>query len=67
MAFFKALSHPWAVQHQRLGKTNDVPSDFARPLIRIKKGRQRPIIEAGDLKPRCAFLDCSRPGTSFFA
>ena len=39
------------------GKTNDAPSDFVRQLARIKKGKQSPAIEVGNLKPRRAFLD----------
>lgn len=39
------------------GKTNDAPSDFVRQLIRIKKGRQKSVIEVGNLKPRRALLD----------
>ena len=39
------------------GKTNDAPSDFVRQLVQIKKGKQSPVIEVGNLKPRRAFLD----------
>jgi GDP-4-dehydro-6-deoxy-D-mannose reductase len=39
------------------GKTDDAPSDFVRQLIRIKKGKQPPVIEVGNLKSRRAFLD----------
>jgi GDP-4-dehydro-6-deoxy-D-mannose reductase len=39
------------------GKTNDAPSDFVRQLIRIKKGKQEPVIEVGNLKPHRALLD----------
>ncbi len=39
------------------GKTNDAPSDFVRQLARIKKRKQAPIIEVGNLKSRRAFLD----------
>jgi GDP-4-dehydro-6-deoxy-D-mannose reductase len=39
------------------GKTNDAPSDFVRQLARIKKGRQKPVIEVGNLNPRRALLD----------
>ena len=39
------------------GKTNDAPSDFVRQLARIIMGRQAPVIEVGNLKPRRAFLD----------
>jgi GDP-4-dehydro-6-deoxy-D-mannose reductase len=39
------------------GKTNDAPSDFVQQLIRIKKGRQQPLLEVGNLKPQRAFLD----------
>jgi GDP-4-dehydro-6-deoxy-D-mannose reductase len=39
------------------GKTNDAPSDFVRQLVAIKKGRQEPVIEVGNLNPRRAFLD----------
>jgi GDP-4-dehydro-6-deoxy-D-mannose reductase len=39
------------------GKTGDAPSDFVRQLIRIKKGKQKPVIEVGNLKPHRAFLD----------
>lgn len=39
------------------GKTDDAPSDFVRQLVAIKKGRQAPMIEVGNLKPYRAFLD----------
>lgn len=39
------------------GKTDDAPSDFVRQLVRIKKGKQSPVLEVGNLKPRRAFLD----------
>jgi GDP-4-dehydro-6-deoxy-D-mannose reductase len=39
------------------GKTDDAPSDFVRQLVAIKKGRQEPVIEVGNLKPHRAFLD----------
>lgn len=39
------------------GKVNDAPSDFVRQIARIKKGKQPPVVEVGNLKPRRAFLD----------
>ena len=39
------------------GKTDDAASDFVRQLIQVKKGRQRPVIEVGNLTPRRAILD----------
>jgi GDP-4-dehydro-6-deoxy-D-mannose reductase len=39
------------------GKMNDAPSDFVRQLACIKRGRQAPVVEVGNLKPRRAFLD----------
>jgi GDP-4-dehydro-6-deoxy-D-mannose reductase len=48
------------------GKTNDAPSDFVRQLIRIKKGLQRPVIEAGNLRTRRAFLDVSDTVRGFY-
>jgi len=39
------------------GKTNDAPSDFVRQLVRIGNGKQPPVLEVGNLKPRRAFLD----------
>lgn len=39
------------------GKTNDAPSDFIRQLVAIRKGKQAPVIEVGNLNPRRAFLD----------
>ncbi|MGB8030174.1 MAG: GDP-mannose 4,6-dehydratase [Terracidiphilus sp.] len=48
------------------GKTNDAPSDFVRQLVRIKKGKQAPIIEVGNLKPRRAFLDVRDTVRSFY-
>ncbi len=48
------------------GKTNDAPSDFVRQLVRIRKGRQPPIIEVGNLKPRRAFLDVSDTVRGFY-
>jgi GDP-4-dehydro-6-deoxy-D-mannose reductase len=48
------------------GKTNDAPSDFVRQLIRIKKGRQAPVIEVGNLKPRRAFLDVQDAVLGFY-
>src|ERR1700687_1275854 len=48
------------------GKTNDAPSAFVRPLIRVKKGLQPPVIEVGNLKPRRAFLDVSDTVRGFY-
>jgi len=48
------------------GKTNDAPSDFVRQLMRIKKGKQRPVIEVGNLKPRRAFLDVNDTVRGFY-
>ena len=48
------------------GKTNDAPSDFVRQLVAIKKGRQAPVIEVGNLKPRRAFLDVNDTVRGFF-
>jgi len=48
------------------GKTDDAPSDFVRQLIRIKKGRQSPVIDVGNLKPRRAFLDVKDAVRGFY-
>ncbi|MFZ0821204.1 MAG: GDP-mannose 4,6-dehydratase [Candidatus Acidiferrales bacterium] len=48
------------------GKTNDAPSDFVRQLIRIKKGLQSPVIEAGNLNRRRAFLDVNDTVRGFY-
>jgi len=48
------------------GKTNDAASDFVRQLVRVKKGRQPPVIEVGDLKPRRAFLDVNDAVRGFY-
>jgi len=48
------------------GKTNDAPSDFVRQLVQIKKGRQKPVMEVGNLKPRRAFLDVSDAVRGFY-
>ena len=48
------------------GKTNDAPSDFVRQLSRIKKGRQKPVIDVGNLKPRRAFLDVKDTVRGFY-
>lgn len=48
------------------GKTNDAPSDFVRQLIRIKKGRQQPMIKVGNLEPRRAFLDVQDAVRGFY-
>lgn len=48
------------------GKTNDAPSDFVRQLIQIKKGRQPPVIEVGNLKPHRAFLDVTDAVRGFY-
>lgn len=48
------------------GKTDDAPSDFVRQLIRIKKGKQAPVIEVGNLKPRRAFLDVNDTVRGFY-
>jgi GDP-4-dehydro-6-deoxy-D-mannose reductase len=48
------------------GKTNDAPSDFVRQLVAIKKGRQAPVIDVGNLKPRRAFLDVNDTVRGFF-
>jgi GDP-4-dehydro-6-deoxy-D-mannose reductase len=39
------------------GKTDDAPSDFVRQIVAIRKGKQAPVIEVGNLKTRRAFLD----------
>src|ERR1700751_2535999 len=48
------------------GKTSDAPSDFIRQIIAIKKGRQGPVIEVGNLKPRRAFLDVNDTVRAFY-
>ena len=48
------------------GKTNDAPSDFVRQLVAIKKGRQAPVIEVGNLKPHRAFLDVNDTVRGFY-
>jgi len=48
------------------GKTNDAPSDFVRQLVAIKKGRQAPVIDVGNLKPRRAFLDVNDTVRGFY-
>jgi GDP-4-dehydro-6-deoxy-D-mannose reductase len=48
------------------GKTNDAPSDFVRQLVAIKKGRQAPVIEVGNLKPYRAFLDVNDTIRGFY-
>jgi GDP-4-dehydro-6-deoxy-D-mannose reductase len=48
------------------GKTDDAPSDFVRQLANIKKGKQPPVIEVGNLKPRRAFLDVRDTVRSFY-
>jgi GDP-4-dehydro-6-deoxy-D-mannose reductase len=48
------------------GKTNDAPSDFVRQLVAIKKGRQAPVIEVGNLKPYRAFLDVNDTVRGFY-
>jgi nucleoside-diphosphate-sugar epimerase len=48
------------------GKTNDAPSDFVRQLARIRSGRQAPVIEVGNLKPRRAFLDVNDTVRGFY-
>jgi GDP-4-dehydro-6-deoxy-D-mannose reductase len=48
------------------GKTDDAPSDFVRQLVRIKKGKQAPVIEVGNLKPRRAFLDVRDTVNGFY-
>jgi GDP-4-dehydro-6-deoxy-D-mannose reductase len=48
------------------GKTSDAPSDFVRQIIAIKKGRQVPVIEVGNLKPRRAFLDVNDTVRAFY-
>lgn len=48
------------------GKTSDAPSDFVRQIIAIKKGRQAPVIEVGNLKPRRAFLDVNDTVRAFY-
>jgi GDP-4-dehydro-6-deoxy-D-mannose reductase len=35
-------------------------------LVRIKKGRQKPVIEVGNLKPRRAFLDVKDAVKGFY-
>jgi len=48
------------------GKTSDAPSDFVRQLVAIKKGRQAPVIEVGNLKPYRAFLDVNDTVRGFY-
>ena len=48
------------------GKIDDAPSDFVRQLVRIKKGKQAPVIEVGNLKPRRAFLDVRDTVNGFY-
>jgi GDP-4-dehydro-6-deoxy-D-mannose reductase len=48
------------------GKTDDAPSDFVQQLVRIRKGKQSPVIEVGNLKPRRAFLDVRDTVRSFY-
>ena len=48
------------------GKTNDAPSDFVRQLVAIRKGRQAPVIEVGNLKPYRAFLDVNDTVRGFY-
>lgn len=48
------------------GKTNDAPSDFVRQLAAIKKGKQAPVIEVGNLKPHRAFLDVKDAVRGFY-
>src|SRR5215472_1562767 len=48
------------------GKTNDAPSDFVRQLAASRKGRQAPVIEVGNLKPRRAFLDVQDTVRGFY-
>ena len=48
------------------GKTDDAPSDFVRQLAAIKKGRQAPVIEVGNLKPYRAFLDVNDTVRGFY-
>lgn len=48
------------------GKTDDAPSDFVRQLALIKKGKQAPVIEVGNLKPRRAFLDVRDTVRAFY-
>ncbi len=48
------------------GKTDDAPSDFVRQLVQIKLGKQTPVIEVGNLKPRRAFLDVRDTVNSFY-
>src|SRR5579864_41034 len=48
------------------GKTNDAPSDFVRQIVAIKKERQAPVIEVGNLKPRRAFLDVNDTVRAFY-
>jgi len=49
------------------GKTNDAPSDFVRQLVRIRRGQQPPVLEAGNLKSRRAFLDVDDTVRGFYA
>jgi GDP-4-dehydro-6-deoxy-D-mannose reductase len=48
------------------GKTEDAPSDFVRQLVRVKKGKQPPVIEVGNLQSRRAFLDVRDTVNSFY-
>ena len=49
------------------GKINDAPSDFVRQLVRIRNGLQPPVLEAGNLKSRRAFLDVDDSVRGFYA
>ncbi len=48
------------------GKTSDAPSDFVRQLVAIRKGKQSPVIEVGNLRPRRAFLDVKDTVRGFY-
>jgi GDP-4-dehydro-6-deoxy-D-mannose reductase len=48
------------------GKRNDAPSDFVRQLVAIKKGRQTPVIEVGNLRTYRAFLDVNDTVRGFY-
>ena len=48
------------------GKTSDAPSDFVRQLVRIRKGKQKPVVEVGNLEPRRAFLDVEDTVRGFY-
>jgi GDP-4-dehydro-6-deoxy-D-mannose reductase len=48
------------------GKTEDAASDFIRQLVQIKRGLRPPVVKAGNLSPRRAFLDVSDAVRGFY-